>query len=266
MNELQQKLLSIYKEFKRVCDTLNIPFFAAYGTFLGAIRPKGFIPWDDDIDIFMLRDDFEKLKKVGPKIIDPNFFIQCHETENNWWNIMVKIRDNRTTAIEKYYSNAKFNQGLWIDIFPIDKIYCSEKTIKDIERKKMFLVRRLRMDYKPIFTIKGKIYNIAVKILAPSKKKTYEKLVKLSTKYNHTNANMCYTICDKTTFILDLDLFKNCINVAFEDTTIPVFANYEKVLTKMYGDWNKLPPLDKRNSGAHEISFLDLKNSYTKYI
>ena len=266
MTDLQECLLSIYLEFKRICDCLGLKFYAAYGTMLGAARHGGFIPWDDDIDVFMFRDDLNKLIRLGPKIIQNDYFIQSNETDPYWFNQLVKIRKNKTTAIEKGYENLNTHQGLWIDIFPLD-YRPNQKTIDKIYKKKSLLIRRVRMAYNFKYTFKGYLLNTIAVFLYPSKKYAYKKLLNLATKYNGIKSDKFYTICNIDSHsYLDLDDTKECLIMPFENTTMPVWKNYDKILTKKYGNWRQEPPPDERKDGSfHSIVKLDLTKDYTEY-
>ena len=100
MNNLQKCELEILKEFDRICKKNNLSYSLNSGTMLGAIRHKGFIPWDDDIDVMMPAKDYKKLCKIAPKQLDSKFFLQTSYTDN-WYPSIAKIRMNGTTAIEE---------------------------------------------------------------------------------------------------------------------------------------------------------------------
>ena len=113
--------LDLLSELDRVCKKYNIKYYAAFGTLLGAVRNKGFIPWDDDIDVCMLRDDYAKFKEVAKNEFGGKYYYQ------DWYNscgrtwIFSKLRNSETTAIEYPEKPKEFNQGIFIDIFPIDE-------------------------------------------------------------------------------------------------------------------------------------------------
>lgn len=118
MNDLQKCELEILKEFDRVCKMNNLNYSLGSGTMLGAVRHKGFIPWDDDIDVLMPANDYKKFCKIAPKAFSEKFFLQTSYTDS-WYASFSKVRMNGTTAIEKGFENCRFHQGVWIDIFPI---------------------------------------------------------------------------------------------------------------------------------------------------
>lgn len=99
LKELQKVLLDILKEVKRVCDENNIDYFIIAGTALGAVRHKGFIPWDDDIDIGMTRDNYEKFIKIANTKLSEEFFLQTMETEEETPFYFAKVRKNKTKFI-----------------------------------------------------------------------------------------------------------------------------------------------------------------------
>ena len=117
-------MLDLLAEFDRVCKKHNIRYFASGGTMLGAVRHKGFIPWDDDIDVMMERTDYEKLCKVGPSEFKHPYFLQNKYTDPECPDIMSKLRNSETTAFfgVEEHGFMKYNKGIFMDIFPLDKI------------------------------------------------------------------------------------------------------------------------------------------------
>jgi lipopolysaccharide cholinephosphotransferase len=122
MNELQKKQLEILKEFDRVCRENNLTYFANGGTCIGAIRHNGFIPWDDDVDVMMPREDYEKLLKLQNPWSDSKYFLQTFRTDKHYVLNFAKLRDSSTTYLESLFYNIRQNHGVWIDIFPLDGI------------------------------------------------------------------------------------------------------------------------------------------------
>lgn len=106
-----------------MCDKLKLKYFVIGGTLIGAIRHNGFIPWDNDIDIAMPREDYEKFIKLGQKHLKKNLFIQTYKTDPNYLQNYTKIRDSNTTFIESNVKKHNINHGIFIDIFPLDTLY-----------------------------------------------------------------------------------------------------------------------------------------------
>ena len=122
LEEIKGKELYILKEFDRICQENGLKYSLIYGTLLGAVRHGGFIPWDDDVDVCMLREDYEKFCKIAPKRLPEDLFYQSHETEREYFQLFDKIRLNNTIFKEKYYAQYHIHHGIYIDIFPCDKI------------------------------------------------------------------------------------------------------------------------------------------------
>ena len=111
LEQIKKKGLYILKEFDRVCRENNLRYSLIYGTLLGAVRHGGFIPWDDDVDVCMLREDYEKLRRIAPKALPKNLFYQCHETDKEYFQLFDKIRMNDTVFKEKYYTKYHMHHG-----------------------------------------------------------------------------------------------------------------------------------------------------------
>lgn len=118
MNELQKCQLGILKEIDRVCKENQIKYCLAFGSCLGAVRHKGFIPWDDDVDVFMPIDDFERFNHCYEKIKKP-YFIQSKLTDKEYGLLITRVRNSDTTLIEKAEINRNINHGVFVDIYPL---------------------------------------------------------------------------------------------------------------------------------------------------
>ena len=110
-------------EIERVCKKYDITYFADWGTLLGAVRHKGFIPWDDDIDIMMLRDQYDLLCSHADEFEEPYFF-QTFDTDEGYFRGHAQLRNSNTTGVlvDEVKKNVPFNQGIFIDIFPYDNV------------------------------------------------------------------------------------------------------------------------------------------------
>ena len=123
IQEIQSKLLEILLYFQKFCQENGLGFVLAGGTCLGAVRHKGFIPWDDDVDVFMLRDDYEKLCRIWDEKADTEHY-SCVRS-NDQFNIRhsaTEIKDNNTTFINRHSVDLDIHQGLMIDVIPLDAV------------------------------------------------------------------------------------------------------------------------------------------------
>ena len=140
MNDLQKKELELFKAFARVCEKHGLRYFLVGGSALGAIRHKGFIPWDDDIDVGMPRKDYDKFMELQSEFEGTPYFIQNYKTDPCYVYNYGKLRDSSTTFIEYTYKNHRINHGVWVDIFPIDGF---SKEMKPREKFKGKLLRKV---------------------------------------------------------------------------------------------------------------------------
>ena len=182
LNKLKSKELDILIYFDQVCRNNNINYSLSYGTLLGAVRHKGFIPWDDDIDVIMTREEYSKLFAILKDNTDENYFFQCHETDPNYFYGFAKIRLNNTYFGEKMMKNRNIHQGIYIDIFIADNLPRNKKQIN----KAIHKVRNWKLIVNSKFINnkyregKKKIIFTALKILTFPISKTfaYNKMLK----------------------------------------------------------------------------------------
>lgn len=122
LRKIQKEEIEILDEIVRICDKHQLTYFLVGGTCLGAVKYKGFIPWDDDIDLAMPREDYEKFIQIAIEEIKDQYFVQCPITDKEYCLGFMKIRKNNTTFIQEQEKNAKTNshQGFSVDIFPLD--------------------------------------------------------------------------------------------------------------------------------------------------
>lgn len=124
LKKLQDTQIEIMLEIIRICKKHNLRYFLIYGTLIGAIRHEGFIPWDDDLDIGMPRDDYEKFIKAAKNDLDSKFYLQSAEVESEYWLPFIKIRKNNTLFEEPSVAKMSDNihKGIFVDIFPFDYV------------------------------------------------------------------------------------------------------------------------------------------------
>lgn len=147
IKEVWQLELDMLEEVDRICQKYEIEYFLQGGTLLGAVRHKGYIPWDDDIDIVMRRNDYNKFLEIAQKELGDKYFLQYYKTERKYNRGHAQIRNPNTTAIIKGDEFNNFNKGIFIDIFPLDNIPNdkkeADKFIKEVKKRKDFLERIL---------------------------------------------------------------------------------------------------------------------------
>lgn len=262
--------IDILKKFIIVCKKYNLTYFLSGGTLLGAVRHKGFIPWDDDIDIDMLREDYEKLIKIASKEFTGKYFFQTVDTDVNYYRPHIQIRNSETTAILEHEQGLKFNQGIFIDIFPLD---CAPKNklVRWCHSKLAFLLNGF--GYAGIM-INPKVNTNKLKKLAHYIAKPFFMIVdyhkyyafyeKIITFFNSSNSKYIgeISLIYNNRFIYNREWFANGILLDYEDLKLNCPIGYKDVLKNAYGDYMK--PV--QGASYHGSVFFDTENSYLSYI
>lgn len=248
----------------KISKELGIKYFLIGGSLLGAIRHKGFIPWDDDIDIGMLRPDYELFLSKAQELLPSYYFLQTLKTDREYNLPFAKLRDSRTTFIEKSIAHHNINHGVYIDIFPIDYYKRPSKIEHFIT---ILLSKRLLNSFRGIKSSKNtkdKIKSLIINILIPSVKWASKQLDRFYSRLNGGNlrVNYCGAWGDKE--IVDSKIFDSLKYYNFEGHSFLGPEDYHSYLSHIYGDYMKLPPEDKRIS-HHYTEVIDLDNPYTTY-
>ena len=251
--------------FVEVCRKHDIKYSLQGGTLLGAVRHKGFIPWDDDVDVSLPRKDYEHFIKVAQKELPSYYFLQTKDTDPEYPNNFAKIRDSRTTFIETSARHLDINHGAYIDIFPID-YYPDGFGAKIFELKKKLLTWRINTAfYMPHMSLKSKIATLISCILYPSRRKAIEKREKLFTSVGKSTRVVNNSGAWLEKEIIPCDWLQETIEMSFEGIRVQGSAKYDEWLTYVYGDYMQLPP-EKDRKGHHFTDVVDLDKPYTQYM
>lgn len=264
--KIQHKELDILIEFDRLCKKNNIKYTLCGGTLIGAIRHKGFIPWDDDIDVYVLRNDFDKIRANFPRELGSQFFYQSNETDPDYFYPFDKIRLNNTLFKSPFLAKRNINHGLFIDIFPVDAIpdsyfsrwfqfyihrlllttlltkFVDPRSWKGKKRLMATLLRLISMPFKitTIYKLEEKVATIYKKEIGSTK--------------DVCNFNIPISYGKKG--IYPSEWFKNYQYTKFENTEFLTIKEYNKLLEKVYGNYMQLPPENKQTT---EHDLIELK-------
>lgn len=256
IDEFKKISFDTLQYFKYFCEKNDIVYSLGFGTLLGAIRHNGFIPWDDDIDVFIDRENFEKLIKKEKQFETDTYMLSCARTNKDYSLPLVKIVDKRTVVYQKFQKKDK-PIGVWIDLFILDRVPRDEITrarfYKHLEKLQINWLR-LETDYSTVKGFIGFCKRMAVKALGlfTSARDCSIKLDKYSRKYECDKSGL-YGICtyrarDRETGTFDAAWFAEYIDARFESEKFRVPVRYDEILKKLYGNYMELPPVEKRIS------------------
>jgi len=265
--------LDLLNEFSMVCKKHNLTWYIAFGSLIGTIRHKGFIPWDNDIDVLMPRTDYRKLCEIAKQeFIYPYFLHNPQSEEGRRFSIYAKLCNSKTTgAIEEYYLQG-VNAGLSIDIFILDDIPDNNRERNNIYKKGEIFnhCSRFLSPYKLRYKGLKFIYNIIWKlywtivlrkangdILYQKLDETYGSTIGKG--YNHVG--MWFNMGDKT--IWERKWFESATLMPFEMLHVPVPVGYDMILRKQYGDYLQFPPIEQR--ATHDYLDMDPEVPYIEY-
>lgn len=254
LKEIKNKLIKLLIDFDNLCKQNGIQYSLAYGTLLGAIRHKGFIPWDDDIDVMMTRENYNKFLSLKNKMSGEKYYII--DNENKSYNYMfAKFVDKETLLIPLQKERYECKIGLYIDIFPIDYVGNTEKEAYKIFKKIRFKHALLvsaqwrNFHFNKMYTIKRQFIRLIFFIL--SRLQNSKKIIKKLNKNNNPNKTLfCGSLYGSLSSFecFESSLFDEYENISFEKHMFPTIKNTDYYLKKIYGDYLKLPPKKQRFS------------------
>ena len=255
--ESKQLMLQILDIIDEICKENHLNYYLSGGTLIGAIRHKGFIPWDDDIDLVLFRDDFEKLRKILKEQTRYPQYTLLDLDSKGFMYPFLKLVDNRTVAKQ---GDTKVPHGIWVDIFPFDSVP-DNAFVRYIYLKKCQLYRDIALsavtDFNgvKIASLKG-IAKVFLSIIGKfvGVKRIARMTEKHMQKYNgKCNAN--YVGCNYSPYVMREFLPKNVVlpvaEVIFENRTYFSFKNWDIYLKRLFNDYMKMPPKEKQK--AHNV-------------
>ena len=264
LKKVQAIQLEMAKDVKRVCDENGIRYFLYRGTFLGAVRHKGVIPWDDDMDFGMLREDYDKFCRMAPEALSGEYCFQNWHTDSNYALPFGKVRKRNTVFVEAKCARLPEN-GIYIDIYPLDDAPADLKERKALASKllHLFRIKLMKCGYTPWqeddkIIWKKRIGYLAYQFAAlfVSQKKLVDVFEKLVRAVEASDTVYEQSALPKG-FYYDKALLEHVREYPYEDTTFSGPENYHAFLSNLYGDYMELPPEDKREN-RHQIQILDL--------
>ncbi len=264
LDAIQKIQLAALTEVDRICRKHGIRYFLGGGTLLGAIRHKGFIPWDDDSDIMMLREDYDKFCEIAPKELPAFLSFHSNKTDKNNFYEFAKLRvDNTVFATELAKSHSSINIGIALDIF------CHDKTANSALGQKLHLAMTVftralvlnkwnKRKTKNGSRFQTAVTNFCIRVF-PLRFSLWLMNHTISFFKHKKNAKFLYDGMGRNVYngSFPIELLQNEIRLDFEGVPLPVPERYDEYLRFLYGDYMELAPLSTR-LGCHEIKLCDI--------
>lgn len=271
IRDIQKKCLNILKIFDRFCQKNKLLYYVCGGCCIGAVRHQGFIPWDDDIDVMMPREDFEKLKILWPQQITDGRYVFNDNTEEVYQRSMwASISDETTTFIKERQKDLDVSHGIKLEIIPLDG--CPNKRIERYIQIFWALIRQIYINQESPIS-KGKAMRWAGNLLLclhrtwRSRYRAACRAEKRMTKFPFDSSDRVTELTTRFKYMVNeypKEAFESAVWMEFEDTTIPIPIGYDTYLSMAFGDYMKLPSEAERVP-KHESVFIDIHNSYKQY-
>ena len=264
--KLQLKILEMVKYIDTICKENNIEYYIIYGSCLGAIRHKGFIPWDDDMDIAMTEDNYYKFIKVFEQYGNKEkYYLQSPGKEKEYYLSFSKLRDITTTLIEENNKDKNIIYGVYIDIFPLIGVPKSKFKRKILKINRAFLLSA-NMNIINNKFLKN-ISKIIIKVIGKQRITKY--CTKNCFKYKTKDYDEWLSLCDGDGFELNIhskEIYGKPLYVDFEDTSLPIPCKYDEYLTHIYGDYMKIPSEKDIEKSEHTLYYMNLDLPYKEYL
>lgn len=263
VNNLRQAQIYISKEIRRICEKHGINYFLDCGSMLGAVRHQGFIPWDDDMDIGMLKEDYERFLEIAPKELSDEFFLDNYQSNPDCALVFSKVRLKGTEYLEEKGDPNRIHNEIFVDVFPY--YYISDNEIeRKIEGFLMAILSQAILSKSGYRVWKGESVLKRIKFIPTdflgvilSKKVMFRMVNNLYSKHHGTkrvciHSGSCYDY-----WFFEQSVIASCIDAQFEDETFKIPSKYDVYLSTVYGaHYMELPPENKRVT--HLIRKLDL--------
>ncbi len=254
LNILQDCVYEMLVELDRICRKHDIKYTLEGGTLMGAVKYGGFVPWDDDIDIVMIREEYEKLLKIAPGELDPKFFLQSYNNVPEYPLNFAKLCYNGTEICDYDYTHIKtMNHGIFLDIFPIDNIipeklrkHCTHVGILTGARKTKLRAIKPKGVRKFVY---GALALLPMSFLI----KAVDRACK---KYNGKDTGYLYEVCNSNRKFkpLKAEMYTSLCELPFRDKKFLAVSDYDNFLKSRFGEnyMSELPPEEERKPSHNQ--------------
>ena len=263
LQEHQKALNYLLQEFDRVCKELNITYYLFAGTLLGAVRHKGFVPWDDDLDILMCREEYNRFLKEAPGVLNQEKFFLQAEFSEHFPMFFSKLRLNGTTCLEKFFpKKPMMHQGVYMDIFPCDNAFNSKLgRYLQFACSKVVIAKGLDAEGYDTDSLLKKMVMLCSRLLPRDPFHRIVRGPRTTERYVHCFLGGASRISRS---VFPASCFEKTVQLRFEDGYYSVPENHDAVLKVLYGDYWKIPAEGDRKCKEHAL-LVDLTRSYEYY-
>lgn len=267
--KIWQKEMEILQIVDSICDKYGIQYYIDGGTLLGAVRHGGFIPWDDDIDLVMLRPDYNRFQEIAIKEVVYPYFFRSNYTDKRILP-MCKVVDERTSAIE-YVDDFELHQGIFVDIFPVDVAEDGSEYNREIIRQANELWSMIVSPQYLFDQIENGIYVPSlsyevIKLLGNQSKLEkvayYDQFMQENFKYSTMLNIHVISQINKSQSNFKREWYEDVCSMNFEGVYLPAPIGYEGILNSYYGNWHKLV----KGGSAHEGIIMSADVPYKEYL
>ncbi|WP_288313181.1 phosphorylcholine transferase LicD [uncultured Eubacterium sp.] len=254
-------LLDLLYEFDKICKKYDLKYWLAYGSLIGAVRHKGFIPWDDDLDVFMMRKDYERLISIASKEFEHPYFFQTPHTDPGYYFSFAKIRNSNTTGTSKVFAYENYNQGIFLDIFPLDVSIVEGAQERYNEIKELILQNSTNMRIHYPYPDETELLRRKKYCNGENQLEIAEKIQKIASQFDGQISE--YVVAGTNTMSpLEKETFPKG---AFSDTLYvdlygikaPIPYGYDDVLKSTYGNYMIMPDENDRVWHSNGIFSVD---------
>lgn len=242
--------LDLLSQFQRVCSKYDIKYVALWGTALGAVRHSGFIPWDDDIDVGMARDDYNRLCRVASKEFEYPYFFQTPQTDQRYFTPLARLRNSKTTAAIKGFDTLDYNNGIYIDIDVLDGL-----ALTKLQWRGQNLIKHIGL--------------VPIKLRMPFHSFWLDLYTRICCMYNDksTRKGLSYSFRESEwqSWISSKGLIDTVVH-DFEFMKIPLMGDWKEYLIRAFGEWQDLPSVERRGAWHKGQVYFDPDRPFVEVI
>ena len=264
----------ILEKVAQICESNGVRYTLSSGTLLGAVRHGGFIPWDDDVDLEIPVPDYYRFLEIAQDELGDGYFVQTYMTDPNYHFAYTRIRKNNTAYLDDYQRRNRIHHGVWLDIFPLIPVksgFSLKVTKKWLSVCNCLQIQEEVGNYREEFEKKiGRmgVWSVSALSVIPMKarQKLHKAMLDLAFNADPEKCSLRANVWGNITTVFPREVFDGDVQeLSFEGRVYKVPHDYRKYLEIKYGDYMKLPPVEKRY-GHCANAIIDLENSYERYM